>query len=81
MKVGITLLFVVQIGLSVGFYPELFYDVPFNRLGEYGNVYSYFPAEARHGCRQPIGEAEAGGIKLIARLKRMAGCRDGIQSV
>ena len=81
MKVAFTLFFVVQIGLSVGFHPELFYDVPVDSLEEYGNVDAYFPAEARHGCRQPVGEDEAGGVKLIARLKRMARCRDGVQSV
>ena len=81
MKVGIALLFALQIGLCFGFYPELFYDVPADSLEEYGNVEEYFPAEPRHGCRQPMGEAEADGIKLIVRLKRMAGCRGGVQSV
>ena len=78
MKIGITLIFVVQIGLSVAFYPELFYDGQVDSSGEYGNVAEYFPAEPRHGCRQPMGDAEADGIKLIVRLKKMAGC---IQSV
>ena len=81
MKVGIALFFAVQIGLSDVFHPELSYDVPFNTLEEYGNVDEIFQAEPRHGCRQTIGEAEAEGLKLIVRLKRMAGCRDGVQSV
>jgi hypothetical protein len=81
MKVGFTLFFAVQIGLSVGFYPELFCDGPFDSLVEYGNLNEYFPKEPRHGCRQPMGEAEAGGMKLIARLKRMTECRGGVQSV
>ena len=81
MKVGITLLFAVQIVLCVGFYPELYFGVPVDSLEEYGNVDEYFPAEPRHGCRQPIGEAKAEGMKLIVRLKRMAGCRGGVQSL
>jgi hypothetical protein len=81
MQVGTVLFFAVQIGLSVGFYPELFFDGPVDSLEEYGNGNEYFSAEPGHGCRQPMGEAEAGGIKLIVRLKRMAGCRGGVQLV
>ena len=81
MKVGIALLFALQIGLCFGFYPELFYDGPVDSLEEYGNVDEIFQAQPGHGCRKTLGEAEAEEIKLIFRLKRMAGCRGGVQSV
>ena len=78
MKSFFIILFsLAQIGASFGFYPELDFDIPDDSLEELGNILQ--EQRPRSGCKHHMEKAEAGGLKLIVRLKRMIVCTGGIQ--
>ena len=75
MKAGLIFLFLVKIGFSFVYFPDLNADFPVDTqqdsFQEYGNRFADFFEAPRYGCGQPMGEVEEGGMKLIVRLKRM----------
>ena len=85
MKTSLTLLFFAQIGFSFGFFLELNYDSPVEdheeRFQEYRYVLENVREEPSYDCGQHMGKVEKGGMKLILRLKRMAGCFRGMSRV
>ena len=76
MHLSLFLLFLTQIGFSVGVFPELIYNHPGHQdsLDGYRNVLENLLEKEGQGCRQPMEESEKKGMKLMARLKRMAEC-------
>ena len=78
MQLSLALLFLSQIGFSVGVFPELIYNHPVvdhqGSLEVYRNVLENLVEKEGQGCGQPMGESEKEGMKLIVRLKRMAEC-------
>ena len=78
MQLSLFIFFVAQIGFSLGVFPELIYNHPDvdhqDSLEGYRNVLENLVEKEGKGCEQPIGESEKEGMKLILRLKRMAGC-------
>ena len=78
MQLSLFLFFLAQIGFSVGIFPELIYNHPDvdhqDSLEVFRNVMENLVENEGQGCGEPMGESEKEGMKLIVRLKRMAGC-------
>ena len=78
MQLSLVLLFLAQIGFSVGVFPELIYDHPIvdhqDSLEVYRNVMENLVRKEGQGCGQPMRESENEEMKLIVRLKRMSEC-------